>query len=274
MDKKKAVGYVRVSDTELLPNYDSKQSQVIKDQVESDNDCDLIEIYADSGVAREDNKLDSYGRMMQDAEAHKFDRIYTVSSNRIMRNTEKLNGVLDRLHELGIEVVFLKENIRTTDTTFTIARIMNSIGNGERKIKVAGYARLGANPMTNSIASEMQFLKDEVAKHPEWELVELYADQGTFGKGKKRYDFERMLNDADEHKFDCIIVKNMRRFSQDMVEALRAVHRLSDAEVMVYFINDDMKSTDEGFNIQYSIMCAVEDKKREVIRARRKKNKE
>lgn len=266
MDKKKAVGYVRVSDPKLLPTESDKQTIAIKDYVEHSNDYELIDIYTDEGLAREGgNRLASFERMLQDAESHKFERIIVASMSRLTRDTQQLQDVLEKLHDKGIDVVFIKENITTTDTSFTIARELHSIEKELFKVRVAGYARIGnPNSVTSSIATETQYIKDYVAKESDWELVKIYADQGTFGKSKKRHSFEQMLKDAEDHKFDIVVVKNIRKFSLDTVEATNALKRLTEANITVFFINDGMSSADEEFKITFSIMSAIDEKKREL----------
>lgn len=284
MDKKKAVGYVRVSDAKLMPNETEKQTYEIKAYVEHSNDYELIDIYADEGTARDGvNRLESFERMLQDAESHKFDSIIVYSWNRFTRDSVQLKSVLYHLLDIGIEVVFIKDNIRTSDLEFKIERnlalkIADTLATVEKqalKVRVAGYARIG-NPtsVTRSISKEEQIIKDYVAKESNWEFEKMYADQGSVGKNKKLLCFEQMLKDAEKHKFDILVVKNIRRFSVDMVEALKAVRRLTEAEVMVIFIDEEISSADEGFNIRFSLLSAMEDTRREMLRKKRRKKTE
>lgn len=55
--------------------------------------------------------------MMRDARAGKFDIIYTKSVSRFARNTIELLEAVRELRDIGVEVVFEKENIRSSDPT-------------------------------------------------------------------------------------------------------------------------------------------------------------
>lgn len=49
-----------------------------------------------------------------------------------------------------------------------------------------------------------------VESNPEWDLVDIYTDEGISGTGtKKRMEFQRMINDAMDGKIDLIITKSI-----------------------------------------------------------------
>jgi DNA invertase Pin-like site-specific DNA recombinase len=55
-----------------------------------------------------------------------------------------------------------------------------------------------------------------VETKPEWELVDIYADEEISGTQiNKRVDFQRMINDALEGKIDMIITKSISRFARN-----------------------------------------------------------
>ncbi len=273
MDKKKAVGYVRVSDEKLLPNDTEKQTTAIEEYVEHSDGYELIKIYTDNGTAREGgNNLESFERMLLDAESHKFERIIVTSMSRLTRDTQQLKDVLEKLHNNGIEVVFIKENITTTDMSFTIARVLESAEKEMFKVRVVGYARIGVNSVA-SIETEHQVIMNYVAKEGNWELCGMYADEGQKGKAK-RYCFEQMLKDAEEHKFDIVVVKNFRRFCRNGAEAIEPLKRLTAAEIPVFFINEGISSADEEFKEHFSLICAIEEKQRELKSMIKRKKKD
>lgn len=55
--------------------------------------------------------------MMEDARNGKFDTIYTKSVSRFARNTVQLLNAVRELRDLGVEVIFEKENISTMKST-------------------------------------------------------------------------------------------------------------------------------------------------------------
>ena len=119
MSKKRAVAYIRVSTEKdaQLHSYDF-QEQYWRGVFDDDPETELVGIYADKGISGHSvQKRPQFLVMMQDARDHKFDRIYTKSVSRFARNTTQLLEAVRELRDIGIEVVFEKENIHTFEPT-------------------------------------------------------------------------------------------------------------------------------------------------------------
>lgn len=115
MGKKRVAAYVRVSTASdaQIHSYEF-QEQYWKDKFTNDPDCELVGIYADRGISGNSiKKRDQFQAMMQDARDGKLDVIYTKSVSRFARNTVDLLDAVRELRDLGVEVVFEKENIST-----------------------------------------------------------------------------------------------------------------------------------------------------------------
>ena len=66
-------------------------------------------------------------------------------------------------------------------------------------IKVAAYCRVSTDKddQANSFESQQRYFREYIDRQPEWELVDVYADEGITGTStKKRTAFNRMINDA------------------------------------------------------------------------------
>ena len=117
--RKRAVAYVRVStaSSAQLHSYEF-QEQYWHDKLDSDTNVELVHIYADLGISGSSmDKRPQLLAMMRDARAGKFDIIYTKSVSRFARNTIELLEAVRELRDIGVEVVFEKENIRSSDPT-------------------------------------------------------------------------------------------------------------------------------------------------------------
>jgi len=64
------------------------------------------------------------------------------------------------------------------------------------------------------------------AREQQWDIVELYCDEDYSGADRNRPDFNRMLSDAREHRFDLILCKTQSRFTRDMELVERYLHGL------------------------------------------------
>ena len=119
MGKKRAVAYVRVSSSSKaqLHSYEF-QEQYWRSKFENDPEYELIRIYADRGISGcNAYKRPEFMTMMQDARKGCFDVIHTKSVSRFARNTVQLLEAVRELRDLGIEVIFEKEQISTLQPT-------------------------------------------------------------------------------------------------------------------------------------------------------------
>lgn len=113
--KKKVAAYARVSrDTERLMHSASAQVSYYSKLIQSNPEWTYAGVYADYGISGTQTlKRDAFQRMLQDCEDGKIDIILTKSISRFARNTVDLLKTVRHLKELGIEVRFEEQNIRT-----------------------------------------------------------------------------------------------------------------------------------------------------------------
>ena len=55
-------------------------------------------------------------------------------------------------------------------------------------IKVASYCRVSTDreDQINSFESQQKFFREYIERHPDWELCEVYADEGITGTSTKK----------------------------------------------------------------------------------------
>ena len=90
-------------------------------------------------------------------------------------------------------------------------------------LKAALYVRLSREDRhkirkdddSESIVNQQNMLLD-YCKDKEWLVYDIYNDEDFSGSDRDRPDFNRMISDAREHKFDVIICKTQSRFARDM----------------------------------------------------------
>ncbi|WP_373845741.1 recombinase family protein, partial [Clostridium sp.] len=80
-------------------------------------DYELAGIYADEGITGTNTKKrEQFNKMIEDCRAGKIDMIITKSISRFARNTLDTLNYVRQLKDLGIGVIFEKENINTLDS--------------------------------------------------------------------------------------------------------------------------------------------------------------
>lgn len=90
-------------------------------------------------------------------------------------------------------------------------------------IRIAVYMRLSKTDETgqkesNSISMQRILIRKYIAAHfTECEIME-YQDDGFSGTNFNRPGVQRLLEDARNEKFDCVVVKDFSRFGRDYME--------------------------------------------------------
>ena len=116
-------------------------------------------------------------------------------------------------------------------------------------MRVAVYARVSTEheAQINALENQLEWYKIESSRHSDWEIVEVYVDQGITGtQAQKRPEFLRMMEDAQKGKFDLIITREVSRFARNTVDALSYTRELNAMGVNLFFINDGINTTDDN----------------------------
>lgn len=75
----------------------------------------------------------------------------------------------------------------------------------QRKIRLAAYARVSTNneDQLYSFDNQVKYYRDFATLHPEYQLIDIYADEATTGTNTRRRDqFKRMIADCDSGKIE------------------------------------------------------------------------
>ncbi len=127
-------------------------------------------------------------------------------------------------------------------------------------IKVAGYCRVSTDHMDqlNSFESQRLYFHEYIHRQPQWELYAVYADEGVTGTSTaKRTQFNQMIQDAYNGKFQLIITKEVSRFSRNLLDTIAYTRELKAIGVGVFFMNDGFISTDPDAELRLSIMGSI-----------------
>lgn len=106
------------------------------------------------------------------------------------------------------------------------------------KIRLAAYARVSSKSeeQLHSFAAQVQYYSEYVKDHPEYELIDIYADEGITGtEMAKRKELNRLLRDCKNGKIDRIITKSVSRFARNTEELIAVLRTMKELGVSVYF---------------------------------------
>lgn len=109
-------------------------------------------------------------------------------------------------------------------------------------MKIAAYCRVSTDKedQLNSLETQKTFFSEYARKNGH-ELVGLYADEGISGtKTKNRKAFLRLMEDAQAHCFDMLVVKDISRFARNTVDLLQNVRTLKSLGIETLFLTANM----------------------------------
>lgn len=129
---------------------------------------------------------------------------------------------------------------------------------------VAVYARVSTGNVQQTTSYELQkkYYKDFVLKHPNWTLVNIYADEGISGTSRKHRDaFNQMIQDAYDGKIDMIVCKNVSRFARNVEDCIHIIRKLSSlrSPVGVFFESECIFSLKEESQMSLTFLAAMAD---------------
>jgi DNA invertase Pin-like site-specific DNA recombinase len=127
-------------------------------------------------------------------------------------------------------------------------------------IKVAGYCRVSTEKedQANSFESQQRYFREYILRNPDWELSEIYADEGITGTTtKKRTQFNRMINDAYEGKFQMIITKEVSRFSRNILDTIAYTRELKAIGIGVIFATDRINTLEPEAEMLLSYLASM-----------------
>ena len=126
---------------------------------------------------------------------------------------------------------------------------------------VAIYARVSTEheAQLSALDNQVQYYDGILSSHPDWKLYKRYIDEGITGTSiKKRKNFLKMMEDANNGCFDLIITREVSRFARNTVDTLQETRKLKKIGVEVYFTEDNIWTfNDEDGELKLTIMATL-----------------
>lgn len=124
-----------------------------------------------------------------------------------------------------------KQSLRLSDLMYHTKQKTEVIFMQKKIYRTAIYCRLsredGDKVESNSIASQRAICEDFIAKHDDLELVcEPFIDDGYSGVSFNRPQFRELEDALRKGKIDCIVVKDLSRFSRNYIDGGRYLEKI------------------------------------------------
>ena len=129
-----------------------------------------------------------------------------------------------------------------------------------KTLRVAAYCRVSSDSadQLHSYAAQIRNYTEVIEQHENWELIDVYADEGLTGtRMDKRDDFNRMLNDCRRGKIDLILVKSISRFARNTYDCLSVLRELSSLGVSVRFEKENINTETLTTEMMVSVYSAL-----------------
>ena len=128
--------------------------------------------------------------------------------------------------------------------------------------RVAVYARVSTDDPNQTSSYELQknHYEDLVNRKSNWELVDIYADEGISGTSLQHRDnFIRMIQDCRDKKIDLIVTKSVSRFARNIIDCIGYVRQLKAAEppIGVFFETENIFTLDENSEMSLSFIATL-----------------
>ena len=139
---------------------------------------------------------------------------------------------------------------------------------GIQKKRVAAYCRVSSNSadQLNSYANQIRVYTKLLNSKQEWQMVEIFADEGLSGmKADNRDEFQRMIRMCELHQIDLIITKSVARFGRNVKESLEYVRKLRLLGVGVQFEKEGINTLAMGDEMLLNTFTAIAQEESQAI---------
>lgn len=137
----------------------------------------------------------------------------------------------------------------------------------QNRRRAAAYCRVstGMECQEGSYETQIQYYRELLSRHPDEELVEIYADEGSGRSTQGRPAFRQMMQDCEAGRIDVIYTKSISRFSRNILDCVTAVRRLKELGIAVIFEREGIHTMQDWNELFFHIMAiAAEEESRSI----------
>lgn len=157
-------------------------------------------------------------------------------------------------------------NVRVIQAS--VNRINRKTSKEIERLRVAVYCRVSTDSeeQLTSYNSQVAHYKAMVESSTNWELVDIYADEGISGtQAERRAEFQRMINDSVDGRIDLVITKSISRFARNTLDTLKYVRLLKEHNVAILFEKENINTMTMNGEMLLSILSSLAQQESESI---------
>lgn len=134
------------------------------------------------------------------------------------------------------------------------------------KQKVAIYARVSTSNKGQDLDTQLLPLQ-RYCKERDREITEIYTDIMS-GSKESRPSLNQLLDDAQAHKFDTVIVFRFDRISRSTKQLIDLLERFRKLNISFISINENIDTTTPAGSMMFTIIAAFAKFERDIISER------
>ena len=153
-----------------------------------------------------------------------------------------------------------QKGYRTDEIVVIKAAEPVSLRDTRTELRVCAYCRVSTDNIEQTSSFELQknYYEEYIAKHDNWKMVDIFADEGISGTSMaKREGFKRMIRECLAGKIDLIVTKSVSRFSRNVVDCIDTIRKLKtmNPPVRVFFESEGIDTGDSSSDVMLIILA-------------------
>lgn len=100
----------------------------------------------------------------------------------------------------------------------------------------------------DSLETQRQIMEAYVTLCPDIEVVEIYTDNGISGQTFERAAFQRLLDDIEAGKIDCVVVKDLSRLGRNTIDTGYYIEKYFPLHQVRFIAVNDQYDSEDGEN--------------------------
>ena len=127
------------------------------------------------------------------------------------------------------------------------------------KKRVAAYCRVSTllAEQEESLEAQVKYYTRIINAHDDWEFAGIYSDEKSGTKTENRSGFQKLIQDALDHKVDYILCKSVSRFGRDLVKTQHYLKILHGNGVDVHFEKEKLDTADPSCSMMLSFLSTI-----------------
>lgn len=126
--------------------------------------------------------------------------------------------------------------------------------------RTAVYVRLSVEDTrtrTDSIETQQMIIHEFLADHRDIQVFDTYIDNGTTGTNFQRPAFQRMLDDIESGKVNCVIVKDLSRLGRNSIDTGYYIERYFPGKKVRFIAVNEDYDTEQEHSEQDALMIPL-----------------